>query len=86
MFSMLEIQGNCRCAILQLVKRRNKDTLVPIIKKHVKRQSMVVSDEWRYVKVNESQNYVDPSKGLHTQNIKRAWQIYKKEGWCLHGN
>ncbi|XP_039655589.1 uncharacterized protein LOC120558600 [Perca fluviatilis] len=89
-FGMLEIRGNSRRPVLRLVKRRNKATLVPIIKKHIKPQSTVVSDEWRaysslsqegyrHVKVNHSQNYVDPATGLHTQNIERAWQTYKKE-------
>ena len=96
-FGMLEIRGNSRRPVLRLVKRRNKATLVPIIKKHIKPQSTVVSDEWRaysslsqegyrHVKVNHSQNYVDPATGLHTQNIERAWQTYKKEVWRLRGN
>ena len=89
MFGMLEIHHADRRPILRLVQRRNKETLVPIIKKHVKRQSLVVSDEWRayarlategyrHVRVNHSQNYVDPETGLHTQNLERAWQTYKK--------
>ena len=86
MFGMLEIQCNSRRPKLQLVKRRNKETLVPVIKNHVKCQSMVISDEWRVyaslsqegykdVKVNHSQNDEnDPRTGLHIQNISRAWQ------------
>ena len=96
-FGMLEIHHADRRPILRLVQRRNKETLVPIIKKHVKRQSLVVSDEWRayarlategyrHVRVNHSQNYVDPQTGLHTQNLERAWQTYKKEVWRMRGN
>ncbi|XP_053371606.1 uncharacterized protein LOC128545399 isoform X2 [Clarias gariepinus] len=96
-FGILEIKAASRRPILRLVKRRNKETLVPIIKKHVKRESLVVSDEWRayaclsqegykHVRVNHSQNYVDPQTGLHTQNIERAWQTYKREIWRMRGN
>lgn len=97
MFGILEIKAASRRPILRLVKRRNKETLVPIIKKHIKPQSLVVSDEWRayaslsqegyrHVWVNHSQNYVDPQTGLHTQNIERAWQTYKREVWRMRGN
>jgi len=96
-YTVLKIKAASRCPILRLVKKRNKDTLVPIIRKHVKRQSLVVSDEWRayaslspegykHVRVNHSQNHADPQKGLHTQNIKRAWQTYKREVWRMRGN
>ena len=37
-------------------------------------------------RVNHSQNYVDPQTGLHTQNIERAWQTYKREVWRMRGN
>lgn len=97
MFGILEIKAASRRPILRLVKRRNKETLVPIIKKHIKPQSLVVSDEWRtyaslsqegyrHVRVNHSQNYVDPQTGLHTQNIERAWQTYKREVWPMREN
>ncbi|KAK3526150.1 hypothetical protein QTP70_016663 [Hemibagrus guttatus] len=96
-FGILEIKAASRRPILRLVKKRNKETLVPIIKKHIKRESLVVSDEWRaytslsqegykHVRVNHSQNYVDPQTGLHTQNIERAWQTYKREIWRMRWN
>ncbi|XP_056465385.1 uncharacterized protein LOC130404594 [Gadus chalcogrammus] len=96
-FGMLQIKRSDRRPILRLVQRRNKETLVPIIKKHVKHHSLVVSDEWRayaglategyrHVRVNHSQHYVDPQTGLHTQNLERAWQTYKKEIWRMRGN
>nr|XP_055075339.1 uncharacterized protein LOC129454779 [Misgurnus anguillicaudatus] len=96
-FGILEIKSARRRPILRLVKKRNKETLVPIIKKHVKRQSLVVSDEWKayaslsqegykHVRVNHSKNYVDPQTGLHTQNLERAWQTYKMQIWRMRGN
>lgn len=96
-FGMLEINSASRRPILRLVKKRNKNTLLPIIKKHVKRRSLVVSDEWRaytslsqegyrHVRVNHSQSYVDPQTGLHTQHIERAWQTYKREIWRMRAN
>ena len=87
---MLEIRPQLKRPILRLIKKRNKDTLIPVIKKHVKPGSLVVNDDWRaysslkkegywHVRFNHSQNYIDLLTGLHTQNIERAWQTYKKE-------
>ncbi|XP_049338850.1 uncharacterized protein LOC125803978 [Astyanax mexicanus] len=96
-FGMLEIRPHLKRPILRLVKKRDKNTLIPIIRKHVKPTTLVVSDDWRaysslkeegyrHVRVNHSQNYIDPISGLHTQNIERAWQTYKKEVWHMRAN
>ncbi|XP_036416756.1 uncharacterized protein LOC118800595 [Colossoma macropomum] len=96
-FGILEIRGDSRRPVLRLVKRRNKQTLLPIIKQHVRPQSVIISDEWRaystlsqvgYVHhtVNHSVNFVDPVTGNHTQHIERAWNTYKHEVWRLRGN
>lgn len=92
-----EIKAASRCPIFHLVKKRNKETLVPIIKKHVKRQRLVASDElrayaclseeaYRHVRVDHNRNYVDPQTGLHTQNTETTWQTYKREVWHMRGN
>lgn len=70
---------------MELVPKRNKDTLLPIIQRIVKQGSMVYSDQWRaYNKiqdelnlehsvVNHSLNVVDPETGVHTQTIESYW-------------
>ncbi|XP_036420393.1 uncharacterized protein LOC118803949 isoform X2 [Colossoma macropomum] len=96
-FGILESRGDSRRPVLRLVKRRNKQTLLPIIKQHVRPQSVIISDEWRaystlsqvgYVHhtVNHSVNFVDLVTGNHTQHIERAWNTYKHEVWRLRGN
>ncbi|KAL6481208.1 hypothetical protein MHYP_G00092880 [Metynnis hypsauchen] len=96
-FGVLEIRDTSRRPVLRLVQKRNRETLMPLIKKHVRKHSIVVSDEWRaysnltregyqHVKVNHSVNYVDPQTGYHTQNIERAWQTFKREVWRFRAN
>lgn len=75
-------QGNdCRYFI---VPRRDKRTLIPIIKNHCEVGSHIHSDEWpayrcltdegyEHESVNHQENYVDPVTGAHTQSIERSW-------------
>lgn len=97
-FGMMEIKGDRRRPILRMVKNRSRATLIPILQRHVRPGSTVVSDCWRaYVRslnglgynhltVNHSENFVDPTSGCHTQHIERAWQTIKGQVWRLRGN
>lgn len=66
------------------VQRRDKATLLPIIKRECRSGSEIHSDEWSayrcltnegfvHLKVNHQENYVDPTTGAHTQAIERSW-------------
>lgn len=66
------------------VERRDKATLLPIIKRECKVGSEIHSDEWAAYRclpaegfvhetVNHQRNYVDPMTGAHTQAIERSW-------------
>ncbi|XP_028970911.1 uncharacterized protein LOC105030231 isoform X2 [Esox lucius] len=91
-FGMLEVKHNRRRPILKMVKDRSQETLIPIIRRHVRRGSTILSDCWRaYVRslnrlgynhqtVNHTNNFVDPQSGYHTQHIERAWQTIKGAG------
>ncbi|XDV13931.1 hypothetical protein PO909_002229 [Leuciscus waleckii] len=95
-FGMVEIMPS-RKPVLRLVDKRDKTTLLPIIEKHVKRGSIIHSDEWRaystlsergyqHHTVNHSIHFVNPLTGVHTQTIERAWANFKTEVWRLRAN
>ncbi|XP_055010091.1 uncharacterized protein LOC129409010 isoform X1 [Boleophthalmus pectinirostris] len=97
-FGMLGVQNNGeRKPVLRLVERRSRKHLVPIIARHVRVGSSVISDEWRayrilpqlgyhHYTVNHSRSWVAPNTGAHTQHIERAWRSYKEQVWRLRGN
>ncbi|XP_063077083.1 uncharacterized protein LOC134467092 [Engraulis encrasicolus] len=97
-FGMLAVRrGKTRKPILRLVERRSRRHLVPIIQRHVKPGTAIISDEWRayrvlsnagYVhhRVNHSRWFVDQRSGAHTQHIERGWRHYKEHIWRLRGN
>lgn len=97
-FGILAIKGDRRRPILRLIERRSRDHLIPVITRHVRQGSTILSDEWRpyrralttlgytHYTVNHSRWFVDPIHGGHTQNIERAWSTYKSQVWRLRGN
>ncbi|XP_048013853.1 uncharacterized protein LOC125246826 [Megalobrama amblycephala] len=97
-FGILEMKGYRRLPILKIVKNRSRKTLIPIIRRHVRRGSTVFSDCWRayaqalprhgyrHFTVNHSENFVDPITGCHTQHIERAWQSIKSQVNKHRGN
>lgn len=73
-----------------VVERRDKATLIPLIKRECEEGSLIHSDEWpaykclpaegfRHETVNHQVNYVDPTSGAHTQGIERSWLDAKVE-------
>lgn len=71
-------------------QKRDKITLIPIIRKYIKPQSIIYSDSWAayndlskigysHFKINHSENFVDPEhQNIHTQNIERLWRDVKE--------
>lgn len=69
---------------------RSADTLIPLIKKYIKPDSMIYSDKWaayrnlkhlgyKHLSINHSENFVDPhDPQRHTQNIERLWRDLKE--------
>ena len=65
---------------------------MPVIKKHIKPGTLILSDEWRgylnipsiadrsyaHLTVNHSQNFVNPRSKVHTQNIENLWRNLKQ--------
>ncbi|XP_065321146.1 uncharacterized protein LOC135928618 [Gordionus sp. m RMFG-2023] len=70
-------------------EKRDKDTLLGIISKHVHTDSTIMTDKWKgynnlndngydHYSVNHSQNFVDPNDiSTHTQRIERLWRDLK---------
>lgn len=72
------------CVRFIVIPDRKGTTLIPLIKKFVVPNSVVVSDEWSgYSRLEENgyvhetvchkRSFVNPDTGYHTQGIERAW-------------
>ena len=75
---------------LVIVPKRDKETLLPIIKSRIRQGTTIISDGWSsyrtlknegftHLVVNHSQNFVDPNTGAHTQNIENLWWQIKRQ-------
>ena len=74
----------------EVVQNRTAATLLPIIQAHVRPETTVHSDEWsayrqlqglpnvqQHQTINHSLRFVDPTTGVHTQNVKSYWAQVK---------
>ena len=77
---------------MQAVQQRDAAILLPIIEEHLVPGTIVHSDEWKaysrvselphvssHEVVNHSVNFVDPTSGVHTQNIESYWNNVKQK-------
>ena len=84
--------GICRetkACFLVPVERRDKDTLIPVIRAQILPGTCVISDTWKaydclqdeghnHLTVNHSPNLVDPGTGTHTHGIENTWWGIKR--------
>ena len=74
---------------IEHVYDRSANTLIPIIKKNVMRESIIYSDEWRayscldkhgyfHGTVNHKKNFVNPQTLVHTQMVENVWKYLKR--------
>ena len=79
-------------AFMVEVQARDAQTLLPIIRQHIRPGTRIYSDEWRayraiqarpgrqygHTTVNHSRHFVDPATGAHTQNVEGMWSTCKR--------
>ena len=69
--------------------KRDRATLIPLIKRHVAPGTLIITDYWAaynsleqegfmHATVNHSQHFVDPRTGAHTQQIESLWRALKR--------
>ena len=85
------IDETTKIGFLIFVENRSSSTLRPLIKKHIREGSIIISDEWAayrgianidgmnytHMTVNHSQNFVDPTTGVHTNLRENMWKNCK---------
>ena len=73
------------------VPERNRETLLCVIKDNIYKGTAIISDCWKayncleeerykHLTMNHSINFVDPTKGAHTNIIERRWRDLKQLG------
>ena len=89
-FGMADTSETPALGVMRAVPDCTAVTLLPITQQHVHPGTIVWSDEWaayqraqqlnavsQHDSVNHSINFVDPSTGVHTQNIESYWNRVK---------
>jgi transposase-like protein/IS1 family transposase len=75
--------------LLVAVPNRNAETLIEIIRRHIRPGSVIISDEWRayftisnyhfiHLTVNHQEHFVNPVTGAHTQRVENMWMRAKR--------
>jgi transposase-like protein len=81
-------RGGKNCFLVE-VSDRSQETILKMIKKHVRKGSIIYTDGWRgylnienllkiqHFTVNHSETFVDPNTGVHTNSIEGTWSGIK---------
>ena len=90
MFGMVDTSQTPALGVMRLVPNRTAATLLPIMEQHLRPDTTVWSDQWaayqrvqqlnsvaQHQSVNHSIHFVDPSSGVHTQNVESYWNRVK---------
>jgi len=90
LLGMIVRGSNPPSLFIQDVKKRNRETLEPIIQRHVNRCSRIFTDGWRaYRRLNNlgfrhsvvvhERNFVAPEDpNVHTQNVENLWRCLRR--------
>lgn len=90
MFGMVDTSVTPALGVVRAVPDRSAATLLPIIQQNVAPGTIVWSDEWaaysnvsslpnvsQHDTVNHSIEFVNPTTGVHTQNVESYWNRQK---------
>ena len=71
-------ERNTRNAFMHIVQKRNRDTLLPIIKSHIEIGSTIYSDQWgAYCTLAE--------EGYHHDTVNHSKEFKSATGVCTNG-
>ena len=89
-FGLVDTSKQPALGYMEIVPRRDAQTLLPIIRAHTAPGTTIHSDEWRaystvgqlpnvsnHSTINHSLHFVDPSTGVHTQHVESYWARVK---------
>ena len=89
-FGMTDVSHEPALGFMQVVPSRDAATLLPIIQAHVQPGTIIHSDQWtayngvqqlgnvhQHQIINHSLHFVDPTTGVHTQNVESYWNRVK---------
>ena len=88
-FGLVDTSTTPGVGYMEIVSKRDSQTLLPIIQKVVRPGTTLHSDQWkaylnisrdlgfRHQTVNHQENFVDPITGVHTQSIESYWNRQK---------
>lgn len=91
-FGVISTETRPARGYFQVVPKRDRATLLPILERCLRPGSIVYSDDWgayrnlerhlpalvaQHHVVVHSQNFVDPTTGVHTQEAESAWNNLK---------
>ena len=97
-FGLCDTSQSPALGVMCIVPDRTAQTLLPIIRRHVRPGTEVHSDQWAaYNRVqqlqpvnnnqtlNHSLHFVDPATGVHKQHIESYWNRVKRRFKCMKG-
>lgn len=89
-FGMCDTSQTPALGVMCTVRNRTAQTLLPILQQHLRNGTVVHSDQWaaynhvqqlqqvsQHDTVNHSLHFIDPTTGVHTQNIESYWNRVK---------
>ena len=89
-FGLADTSHTPALGYMELVNSRSAATLLPLIQAHVSPGTIIHSDEWSAYRrvaslpnvlahdtVNHSIEFVNPTNGVHTQNVESYWNRIK---------